>query len=364
MRGRRTLSPARHARRGSGQPFIALIGVLILAGGGYVGFRALGNGHPAGSQTPAPTTSNHTYSSAPPTTPPPTTTPPPVPSAPFAVGVRQLTFTDTSRTIPATHTTTGLPGPRVLHTWIWYPAQGTGSGLPVPGLAPEPAGGPYPLIVFGHGYNLSPTDYQVLLQSWVRRGYVVAAPAFPLEIPGAIGQTDSDEKNQPGDMSFVITQMLRLNHTSSSFLNGMLDPSEIAASGQSDGANTALAAGDASCCRDPRIDATLVLAGQIESWGGTYFSSGHDAPLLAVQGSADAVNDPQWSNQVYAAAHPPKYLLWLTGAGHLDPFTYANPYETIVRHVTLAFLDHYLKGLPVKVSVQPPSAQATLTAAP
>ena len=362
------MNPARHARRGSGQPFIALIGVLILAAGGYVGFKALGNRHTTGSHTPTPTNSRHTHSSAPPTTPPPTTTPPPVPSAPFAVGVRQLTFTDTSRTIPAALMSTGVPGPRVLHTWIWYPGQGadTGTGLPVPGLAPEPAGGPYPLIVFGHGYNLSPTDYQVLLQAWVRRGYVVAAPAFPLEVSGAIPQTDSDEKNQPGDMSFVITQMLRLNHSSSSFLNGMLDPSAIATSGQSDGANTALAAADASCCRDPRIDATLLLAGQIESWGGTYFSSGHDVPLLAVQGAADTVNDPQWSNQIYAAAHPPKFLLWLTGTGatHLSPFTYANPYETIVRHVTLAFLDHYLKGLPVKISVEPPSALATLTAAP
>ena len=193
---------------------------------------------------------------------------------------------------------------------------------------------------------------------------MVAAPAFPLEVSGAIPQTDSDEKNQPGDMSFVITQVLRLNHTSSSFLNGMVDPARIATSGQSEGANTALAAAEASCCRDPRIDATLLLAGQIESWGGTYFSSGHDVPLLAVQGAADTVNDPQWSNQLYAAAHSPKFLLWLTGAGHLDPFTYANPYETIVRHVTLAFLDHYLKGLPVKISVQPPSALATLTAAP
>ncbi len=74
---------------------------------------------------------------------------------------------------------------------------------------PTRATGPLPLIVFGHGFAVTPAYYFRLLRAWARAGYVVAAPVFPLENANAPGgPNESDLVNQPRDMSFVITSML------------------------------------------------------------------------------------------------------------------------------------------------------------
>ncbi len=55
-----------------------------------------------------------------------------------------------------------------------------------------------PLIVFGHGFAVTPAYYWRLLRSWAQAGYVVAAPVFPLEnqhAPG--GPNEADLANQP-----------------------------------------------------------------------------------------------------------------------------------------------------------------------
>ena len=67
-------------------------------------------------------------------------------------------------------------------------------------------------------------------------------------------------------------------------------------------------------------------------------------PLLATQGTADTINPPSFTTNFYDIAPAPKYLLWLLGASHLPPYTYQQPQLGIVERVTIAFLDHYLKG--------------------
>ena len=100
---------------------------------------------------------------------------------------------------------------------------------------PLRAPGPCPLIVFGHGFAVTPAPYASLLRAWARAGYVVAAPIFPLENANAPGGPDeSDLVNQPRDMSVVITQR-------SGGLRGLIDRRRIGVSGQSDGGETALA---------------------------------------------------------------------------------------------------------------------------
>src|SRR6202020_2802854 len=95
---------------------------------------------------------------------------------------------------------------------------------------------PHPLIVFAHGLGASPQDYQQLLTAWAAAGYVVAAPLFPLsssETPG--GPDGGDIGNQPGDMSFVIGQMLEASSSPSGPLSGLIDSDEIGAAGHSNG---------------------------------------------------------------------------------------------------------------------------------
>lgn len=270
---------------------------------------------------------------------------PPI-EAPFAVGSRRITFIDTSRSVPASHTLTGKPGPRILVTEVWYPTGGEPGGAVRAGAPPLIAAAPYPLVVFAPGFDRDPSSYVPLLAAWARAGYVVAAPTFPLTNPSAVGGLDeSDIVNQPGDLSFLISQLTRASRGGRGPFTGLIDPARIGVAGHSDGADAALVAADGSCCRDPRIGAVIVMAGAALPWGGRYFTR-PGPPLLAIQGSADVFNPPSFSQDLYREAPAPKYLLWFPGADHLQPFVGAGPLEAVVRKVSVAFLDRYLGGRP------------------
>jgi dienelactone hydrolase len=256
----------------------------------------------------------------------------------FAVGIEQLAFADPTRTVSRP----GQPrGPRTLTTVIRYPAVGPASRVDARDAAPDRAAGPFPLIVFGHGFAVTPATYFRLLRAWAQAGYVVAAPVFPLEnahAPG--GPKESDLVNQPRDMSVVISGMLATADRRDSLLHGMIAPRQIGVSGQSDGGVTALAVAYDRFYRDPRVSAAVILSGAHVLGSGPPLPG---PPLLATQGTVDAVNNPANTYTFFNAAHRPKFLLRLIGAGHLPPYTTQQPQLTIVERVTVAFLDRYLK---------------------
>jgi dienelactone hydrolase len=244
-----------------------------------------------------------------------------------AVRVRVFRFVDRSRRVE-------LPGgkrvPRTLETVVRYP----------------PPGSSHPLIVFAHGFALTPERYAALLEAWAGAGYVVAAPVFPLTnsaTPG--GPKEADIINQPRDVRFVITSLLALSRRPSSILGGAIDPTRIAVAGQSDGGITALAVAFDRRYRDHRVRAAVVLSGARMPGMGPFPRRG--PPLLAVQGTADPFNAPATTAAYFRLARRPKFLLWLLGASHLPPYTDQQPQLGIVEQATTAFLDHYLKGRPL-----------------
>ena len=95
-----------------------------------------------------------------------------------AIGIRIESLVDRSRATAADGAVAGHPG-RTLVTTVLYPAQGTASGPPVSGAPADKAGGPYPLIVFAHGFGSDVTSYLPLLEKWAGAGFVVAAVRFP-----------------------------------------------------------------------------------------------------------------------------------------------------------------------------------------
>ncbi len=275
---------------------------------------------------------------------PPTTAP--APPQPLGAGLRVMTFVDTTRLIYPPHTANGQPSPRVLQTYIWYPA----TGIPLAGntvnAAPAVSRGPFPLVIFCPGYDLYPTSYASLLRTWVRAGYVVASPVFPLTNPGTPGGPDEEDiVNQPEDVEFIINQLLAQNASASSPIHALINPSSIAVTGHSDGGDTALVVAYDTCCRDPQVKAAVIMAGQELNMpaGGSYYPAG-SPPLLAIQGTADTVNVPADTYQLFDQAPQPKYLLTLPGADHLIPFTQPGPYESAVEKVSIDFLNTYLKG--------------------
>lgn len=236
-------------------------------------------------------------------------------------------FVDRTRTIALPN---GAREARPIRTIVRYPAT--------PGR--------HPLIVFAHGFTLVPGTYGALLDAWARAGYVVAAPIFPLTNADApSGPNESDLKNQPRDVSFVISRLVALSAGSQGVLAGTIDSGRIAVAGQSDGGVTALAVAYDRRFRDPRIRAAIVMSGA--RLGGMGPFPRHGPPLLAMQGTADTINAPGTTESYFSAARRPKFLVWLLGAEHLPPYTTEQPQLRVVERATLAFLGHYLFDRPL-----------------
>lgn len=257
----------------------------------------------------------------------------------FAVGLRVITIVDPRRIVR-------VPGRgflrRRLVTVVRYPAVGHAGRIDLPRAIPARPPGRFPLVVFGHGFAVSPTIYARLLHAWAAAGYVVAAPVFPLESANAPGGPDeSDLVNQPADISLVISRMLTLTADPRSVLAGVVDSRAIAVAGQSDGGEAALGAAYYPQFLDRRIDAVMLLSGARLDPSGFAFPVG-SPPLLATQGSADVIHPPGQTAAFFNAAPPPKYFLTLVGASHLAPYTDQEPQLGIVERVTTAFLDLYL----------------------
>ena len=254
---------------------------------------------------------------------------------PLTVEERTETFVDTSRTTEA-HSTVAASASRPLPTRILFPAGGQ-------------AGTPYPLIVFAHGSGGLGTGYDVLLRTWAAAGHVVAAPAFPIaRDDAAAGEWQQDLPKLPGDMAFVIDEVLRLNADAGSSLGGAVDPNRIGVAGHSMGGMTALAVAGNTCCHDARIKAAVILAGRETPFGSGQFWSRIKTPLLLVHGDADYSVVYADGRKAFANAPPPRFLLTIVNGDHGTPFTGDpdNAQAGLVTDVTLDFFDHYLRSVP------------------
>jgi predicted dienelactone hydrolase len=230
---------------------------------------------------------------------------------------------------------------RVLPTLVWFPAARTGA-------APGPARGPFPLIAFAPGYLQCGDVYRPLLRTWASAGYVVAVLRFPrtnCDIGAAADEADL--VNQPGDVSYVISRLAALSARRHGWLSGLIDQARIAVAGHSDGGDTVAAVAADTCCADHRVAAAIVLAGA--EWPplpGRYFPPA-SPPMLFVQGSADPINPPGASQQLYQAdTTGPRYYLDVFGAGHLTPYEGDTAQERLVARVTTEFLDRFVAGQP------------------
>jgi dienelactone hydrolase len=338
-----------HARRGDALArLVAAVGALGVL---TVALVVLGRDAPdPAERRPASTPRASSVSARPSLSPTVTSSPSVEPShVEYPVLVTRFRFMDRHRPVAGV----GSDEERTLPTTVWYPDTRGGT-------ATVDAGGDaaFPLVVFAHGFDLFPTAYTRLLRAWARAGYVVAAPVFPRTNPDAAGGLDeADIVNQPGDVSFVVTRLLERSRASAGPLSGLIDGSRIAVAGHSDGGETAMAAAYDTCCRDRRFGAAIVLAGaQLPIADGRYLRA-HGPPLFAAQGTADTINPPSRTSLLFDQAPAPKYLLWLHGADHLEPFADASPFERVVERLTTAFLDRYLKDGAETIQV-PPAARS------
>jgi hypothetical protein len=317
--------------------------------------------HAAGSSTTtslAATTTSTTSTAASSTT-TPTTAPatsaavsPVDASRRYAVGTRTVTFVDSSRTTSANGSFAGAPS-RTLPTEVWYPATGASGGDPVPDAPRDTAHGPYPLVLFAHGYAVTPDFYAPLLARWAAAGYVVAAPVFPILSGSDGGASHVDFEKTWGDASFVITQMVGLGADDA--LGGMVDRTRIVAAGHSDGEMISFGLGFLQCCRDTRVRAILAMAGDLSNVGTLFASDPYTlstgTPILHVMETNDEYDPYQhsidWDRQNLTS---PRWMVSLNSS-HVPPYTQpGDPAFELVSSITVAFLDGTLKGHPERLN--------------
>ncbi|MBW4029298.1 MAG: hypothetical protein HIU57_01300 [Acidobacteria bacterium] len=260
----------------------------------------------------------------------------------LAVGVERCTFIDDTRSVDdySTSPATVRSRHRTLLTEIRYPiAANAHSGEETPNGAPLTRHGGYPVIVFAHGYDVTPDTYAALLDEWTRAGYVVVAPFFPDEKSSAVAaqhgaNTEGDLANEPGDLAFVTRRVLQASRVATPgcpLVHGLVNGAHIALAGHSDGANAvATLAYDTGL--DPqgvpysRLDAGLsvqaivILSGQEEA-ARNYAAGPRPVPLLVVQSRDDQCNSPTSAVTLYRDIHQSdKWFLELQSAHHLPPY--------------------------------------------
>lgn len=240
------------------------------------------------------------------------------------------------------------------HTWVDTTRPTAAHGgqpelpertLDVVVYAPEGDGGPWPLVVFGHGSSRAGDHYEGTLTAWASAGYVVVAPDHPLTSEGTPGGSKLDDvEQQAGDVSFLIdTALDELD---------AVDPERIGIGGQSLGAITALGAGFNACCADPRVDVVTEFAGiwfPLSS-DGEQDPATTDRPLLMVHGGADdsltSIDTAleAWETTIDA----PGGFITLVGAEHDDGYYEGpvDPWGTVATEAALAFYDAHLKDDP------------------
>jgi dienelactone hydrolase len=235
---------------------------------------------------------------------------------PLPVASADRTFVDHSRPTLANGDFAGAPA-RTLEGTLWYPAGTRGA---------------HPLLVYSHGFLSTRGENVPLAELLASHGYVVVSVDYPLtnrRAPG--GPNVGDAVNQPGDVSFVIDQVLGWSEAERPFA-GRIDEARIGALGLSLGGLTTTLVAFHPRLRDPRIRAAVSIAGPAAFFDERFFATA-DVPFLMIAGTQDAMVEYA-SN---AAPIPAKVgrggLLSIEGASHAGFAAFADMFP-------LRFLDN------------------------
>jgi predicted dienelactone hydrolase len=287
----------------------------------------------------------------------------------------------------ATTSCSSAVGYRVMHidgrvVAVWYPTAapavqysygGKFSGLLAHDAAPSAACGAVPLVVFSHGDLGCGLQSAFLTESLARSGYVVAAPdhadaalchtvrpAGPQKPPvqpailDPSAWSESSRADRRADVEAVIAELL-----ASGEFRGVIDPHKIGLAGHSLGGYTVVGmAGGWESWRDPRVSAVVALSPYVMPFQVRQTLGNVRVPLMYQGGTADVGITPflKGAKGAYAQAHSPAYFVELRAAGH---FAWVNcgreqttesclqnvPNARLSSEYTIAFFNHYLKGL-------------------
>jgi predicted dienelactone hydrolase len=120
----------------------------------------------------------------------------------------------------------------------------TSLGSALTNAKPERIAKPYPLVVFSHGFAMSPILYSTLVEHYASQGYIVLAPEHREAFDESLDGFWKALVDRPVDITRTIDYAQQLTKPGAA-LAGMIDMNSIAVVGHSYGGYTALAAGGA-----------------------------------------------------------------------------------------------------------------------
>ena len=219
-------------------------------------------------------------------------------STPPAFTSWEETFVDPSRPTPP-GATAAAPD-RTLVTAIYRP---TGKG-------------PFPLIVFAHGWDGHPDKFSQLLGAWATRGLRRRGTGLPAHERDR-RREERGRRRQPAGRHVVRAHADAAREPRAAEQAARRDrPSPIGAAGLSMGGASTYGVVFDDCCRDPRFNAAMVLNGfrlpMSESTGGKLRLDGH-VPLLIAHSVTDPAIPYSTARDAYAEAAPPVWFVTQTG---------------------------------------------------
>lgn len=234
---------------------------------------------------------------------------------PYHVVSETFEAVDESRPTPAYKDFPGLPR-RVFAGELWRP-----EGREQPG----------PLLVYSHGFMSFRQEGLYLHRFLASHGYTVVAVDYPLTgFYAPEGPLMTDVINQPGDISFLIDLVLKRNSDSADSLYQTIDPEKIAVAGVSLGGLTATLATFHRKLRDPRIAASISVAGPTSIFTSEFFA-GRETPFLMIYGGGDAIVAYEDNAVPAKEMYPSAVLVKLVDASHAG---FAQPSSTLMRFIS------------------------------
>ncbi|MBV8208058.1 MAG: hypothetical protein JO041_14830 [Acidobacteria bacterium] len=240
--------------------------------------------------------------------------------------------------------------------------------IPIRVYWPHSGAGPFPLLVFSHGFGGSREGYEYLGNGWSAAGFVVIFPTHLGSDHDAFLQGGGQAARDPAsafhlqtervaDIRFVLSSIEAIEQQVPA-VRGRIDRNHIGVGGHSMGAGTALLVGGARAgvpggaiqsFRDERVEAVVAMSPQGSGEEG--FSDGSwekvEIPVMTMSGTEDGgVNGepPAWRLQPFQRMPAgQKYQVTVAGARHLS-FAVGELFHPCILRETIAFWDAYLRS--------------------
>lgn len=282
---------------------------------------------------------------------------------------------------------------QVLTVAVWYPTAaepkpyiygGPARGKVAVNAEPLAQDGPYPFLVFSHGYGGGGTGSVFFTEALAARGWIVACPDHHdshsavrirtgqekhIDRRGFLKDANAISASGPGDRGKYLYRLDEMRSAlegllASAVFGSLIDSERIAVGGHSFGGFTALGlCGTIKERQDRRVKAVLLFS---TGAGGYLFREGELAgvrvPSMLFMGEREedqlrgSKKMEELSSKIFRSVSAPKYFLEIKGGSH---FSFNNRFKftlgarllsgqeehfEVIRRYSIAFLEKYVAG--------------------